>query len=607
MFISKDEKSKLQAETSTIKAFTGNVNAIIEMHEALKDVNFYNSVNGALNQFHINHAKPMIIPRVRCDYDAKTNDLPNELRRYITAFSDSTGYDHLSSLMGILGMTSIACNGKFIADINSRWHEQIALYILFLADSGSRKSMFIDMLKSPLKELLDHEYNTFSSKKQMFSSQISFEKEMLQKTLKSRVKQLSSNITFETDEEVQLYISEMRKTSSIFRNEIDSRIEFLNSKPSTLFANNLTGIGLAKLLADNNEYIAVCEPEGDLIDKLTTKNIDENLMNIALRAITGEGYSYISTKNNITLQHPVMNIMVATQPQNAIKFLLHKILITKGLVPKCIAISINPYRYQLNDPSLKEYTDIYRLKYSEFIVKLYKSSRELQSIVKIPFEKEAEEKANSIQLPENAHDNIKAYISKFRGTVSRIASLISIYHNFSENNCFSDLIVTSKHMDMAINIGKYLFHHADSILNTDNPYGYKSQETAKEIIECVKHNSWHYFTKRMFGQGRHLTNQNLLPALDLLEQYHWIIKIPGPNRAPAYVVNPLVFPEQDRPTLYTTPYPSFAVNYPLNPPFAGNNGTIPITGNYGPTPYETLFSQYNPNMVGPMPTIDYFK
>jgi hypothetical protein len=231
---------------------------------------------------------------------------------------------------------------------------------------------------------------------------------------------------------------------------------------------------------------------------------------------------------------------------------------------------INNLAYKRNGCVDRHFVEHEYNNYKIMIKKLFYLTRSLSNTIKIPFSNEdaylaehctdnftiSDYSAIYSQYTNQIEKNVLKFYAKLRSMVSRISLVLSIAENPNLNNIF----VSEHHVIFAIEITKALLTHADYALN---PSGYQAFKTAEKLLDFFKLQSFSHVTLRYITQQRGFLQNSLLPALQLLEQANCIKKIPGPKRAPAYVIHPNLVPLALPPAIPTPP-----IITPTNP--AGN-------------------------------------
>jgi hypothetical protein len=68
-----------------------------------------------------------------------------------------------------------------------------------------------------------------------------------------------------------------------------------------------------------------------------------------------ESYTYTTAHKSIELTNPRMNILIASQPEIAVKFFKNSKLMVKGLLPRVIPIFINMDTYKISGVNNQKY------------------------------------------------------------------------------------------------------------------------------------------------------------------------------------------------------------------------------------------------------------
>jgi hypothetical protein len=174
------------------------------------------------------------------------NTIPNYLYSYVYSIADNTEYDFLSILMWLLSIFSISLNGKYVVRCDNTWIEQIGLYLLLMAKSGSRKSSFIDTIKNLLvitnknfnkncEYDIKNKKNNLNDRKELIKARESINTDIINEGK-------TGKFNFDIDKLNTL----KKQNDEQFNEEIKKIDDLLSVKRSDLFIDNFTRIGLLK-------------------------------------------------------------------------------------------------------------------------------------------------------------------------------------------------------------------------------------------------------------------------------------------------------------------------------------------------------------------------
>jgi hypothetical protein len=262
----------------------------------------------------------------------------------------------------------------------------------------------------------------------------------------------------------------------------------------------------------------------------------------------------MTANKTINLRSPKLNIFLAVQPKIAMSFLLNDNLNSLGLVSRFLPIFSNAKAYPMNSLMEPDLSDYYYNCFCEMIKKMCDITISMNLPQTITFSKDAFNlinnwAINNYNIPSYVYRdqfnsqwniNVQNLAGKFKGTVCRIAALLAI----AENPSLENLVVSECHIQAAIQIGLSLFPHAEYAID---PAGYQALQDAIKIREFLIRESKSGFTERIIQQNVRISDKsNLHVALQALVQHNTIRQIPGPVKAPAYVVRPDLVPPDPR-------------------------------------------------------------
>jgi hypothetical protein len=87
-------------------------------------------------------------------------NLPPLISSFTEAIQYATGYDQITSLRGLISISGIATNGKFIVK-HGTWKEPLNLFQLLIAPPGSKKTQFFSILIDQLMFFISREKKRF--------------------------------------------------------------------------------------------------------------------------------------------------------------------------------------------------------------------------------------------------------------------------------------------------------------------------------------------------------------------------------------------------------------------------------------------------------------
>ena len=127
---------------------------------------------------------------------------------------------------------------------------------------------------------------------------------------------------------------------------------------------------------------------------------------------------------------------------------------------------------------------------------------------------------------------IQFFLHKLHGMAARIAGVI---HTWNHTNP-EDIPITIDEMALGIELAESYIPHA---VFAYSPSGNSAYYDSQKILSWVRrHNHW-CFKARDIAQGiSNMTNANIFPALDLLEQHNYLRQIIIPEKSRICVMHP---------------------------------------------------------------------
>jgi hypothetical protein len=535
----------IQHETSNINIVNNYCQAINKSIEIQCSDNFIQAITNSyyyLGQYYIINHKISEI-----DFTNNLNIfniVPDYLFEYCNILSNETKYDFFTCLMGILGITSIAMNGKYQVEIKTTWIENVLLYQLFLDPTGDKINVFINWLKESLNIEMNNSQKEFDrlTVKEKFNSRIMLN--LLNNSIKNDTKTIfkesklsSGSINYE------LFISKFNSLTNEHNNLKDNFEIILNKKRPLLFIDDTSPRGLLNLMKEYST-LAICGSESTIINKLENENNNQELFNLILRSYNAESFYYASdsSNNNFNIEYPRLNILLGYQIDRLSNFFKCKRNLNSGLIAMFLpifisrninAINIQQDIEQINAQCFNELKYDFRRK----ILTIFRNSLKLNSPCIIYLSPEAKHSFDNISqtnfgITQYTYKYMEMYRDKFLGTLARLACILFV---LDPNKRKKYIDIT--HMDLAHEIILNLLKHADFAVN---PTGLQSIELATTIEDWYQPRNISVFeysdAKRACNS--HYSREQIVAALNLLCAQHHLVMIPGPKRTDHYVVHP---------------------------------------------------------------------
>lgn len=423
--------------------------------------------------------------------------LPEQLKDVLIALSEYLEVDLGLTLLIALSVISTCIQSKVVVEPRDDWWVNTNLYLIGVAESGSRKSEIIKFLTTPLRE---------------------WEK------VKNQAKDDKKVIGAE-EKRVQLFVS-------------DSTME-----------------ALAECLSQNNERISIIVDEGGIFEPLTGL-YSQGKANIDLLLKAWDG-SYVNQarvmRGSISLEHPLITFGVLCQPIVVKNLFSKNVLLSRGFIERFLYYypESNLGNRKIRTTPVKSE---YKATYTSLCEKLL-GIQDAEEVVKIHFSAAAKERLIKFQIscdrqirnfPDNA--GIRAYLSKLHEKAARIATL---YHVVDSD---IDQEVSEDSLNKAIKLTLLLYKHYRKLQTVNGLSGEEqlTNDICAWIInlkqECFEKVS---LTKRFKDRkidGKRVNAKQLEKMLHpLIDNY--IISRPykdkGTHKTEIYFINPVLIQQEE--------------------------------------------------------------
>lgn len=450
--------------------------------------------------------------------------LPEIVRRYVLAVSESTQTPVDMAAVEALGVAALCAQGKYVAHGGANWSEPINLYLVVVLPPAERKSSVLAMMIGPVEEY-EKEINT-SMSAEIIKSRMMLDK--LEKEKRSLIEQAAKGKA--TEEEIKAKAVEIARFESV--------------KPVRLFVDDVTSEKLTSVLAENKGRAAVVSAEGgifDIISGLYTKNVN---IDVFLKGHSGDTIRVDRIgRASESIIHPALTMILAVQPE-----------VLNGLM------SNNTFRG--------------RGLTARFLYSMPRSSVGKRSFNSMPIPEKAREGYMSlirallaengdrepITLSDGARDVLEALFNeveqrlhgdladvadwggKFVGAVLRISALLHIM-KYPTMPMFCD--VEKDTMESAVAIGRYFLEHAKAayaLMGAD-----ETNKNAQYLLTAITRERLAEFSRRdaMRLCRRFKTAESLQPVLNRLCEYGYLAVKPsavlpsfGRKVSEVYLTNP---------------------------------------------------------------------
>jgi hypothetical protein len=496
--------------------------------------------------------------------------IPESLSQFCIDNSATLGYDRFSSLMGCLGIISVALNGKYFVDLGENWIEPIVLYQLFIAPSGSRKSSFIDLHKEPLREMLKNLQYAFDNDSSLNPALAKDKIKALKQSQNMSIKVLQKNCRFPSgNPDYNSLLAGIEKINDGLEPYLKALNNILERIRPELFVEYSTERGMLFKLAQYG-CLAIVDPESNLVHTLNKGSGNEMITNLLLKAYGDSMFTYDKYNQSTVIENPRLNIMAGTQPATVSGFFSSKRNIDTGLIGRFIPIFVTlNYNYRNDNYEREQINEKFnKANFSTFLQRILIQSLRMNKATGIPITESARKLAlnfrSANECLSSVNKHMSSFLHKLHGLACRIAGILSLIDPYNHNYC-----VDERHMQQAIQIANELVPHEDF---ATNPCGLMSIEASKKI------EGWYCGYNRVifdYREAKQALNskydrETVQSALKLLCYKFHIVSIPGLKKTETYVVHPGIVNPCHLPQEYQYTYCSLIQQQFLLPPLKHN-------------------------------------
>jgi hypothetical protein len=256
------------------------------------------------------------------------------------------------------------------------------------------------LLKTPLESCINNYNAIFLKGRDEQLNETSFKVKVIKQYEKDGIrflsKQCKENSSQMNSKELTKWLKvSNREIQNFYKPEMAELKEIIDKKGLKIFIDCTAGLGLSKTLAENNETLAIFEPESFFLMSLSRAKTSDQLVKLLVRAYSGEDFSYTTAYEDIYLANPKLNICLAIQPKNAMDFLLNENFNSLGLTARFMPIFVNHNSYMKNDPSRIDLTYQEYIDFNELIQNILNNTVLLLTNQTINFGDKAKELANN--------------------------------------------------------------------------------------------------------------------------------------------------------------------------------------------------------------------
>ena len=463
------------------------------------------------------------------EYDLPTfpvDALPETVRRYVLAVTESTQTSVDMAAVEALGVGSLCSQGKYFIRGNADWAEPLNTYTVVILSPAERKSSVLSMMIRPVEEY-EKEGNSRRNA-EIIESQMVLSR--LEKEKRSLVERASKGKA--TEEEVRAKATEIAKYEPV--------------KPLRLFVDDVTSEKLTSVLAENKGRAAVVSAEGgifDIISGLYSRNVN---IDVFLKGHSGDTIRVDRIgRASESIIHPALTIVLAVQPEVLNGLMSNNTFRGRGLTARFL-YSMPKSTVGRRSFSTKPIPEGVRARYQALIETILSSDNEQEPISLDDGAREVlEDLFNEIEgRLKGDLAEISDWAGKFVGAVLRISGILHVM-KYPKDSMFDS--VDRETMENAVAIGRYFLAHAKaaySLMGADTV-----NKDAQHLLSFIKRERLAEFSRRdaMRLCRSFKTADSLQPVLNRLCEYGYIAVKPqepvsGIGRRPSevYVTNPAV-------------------------------------------------------------------
>lgn len=396
--------------------------------------------------------------------------LPQQVRTYIEAVTESLQVPVDMVACDVLGVISLCVQGKFQIEVKEDWTEPLNLYLATIMRPSERKSPTLKYVTQPVFDYVKSE----NERRKPAIEQYEFEKRLLKDKLEKKQRDFVNGKKDVSKEDViacQTELTELEET-----------------KPLQLILDDVTPEALTKAMKDNDERMGIISAEGGIFSIMSgrytknTANID-----IFLKAYSCEYYSTCRIgRSENELNHPCLTMILSVQPKIIMDVMNNQEFSGRGLLA----------RFLYSMPNTKVGTRIYRTNpvpqkvkenYNDLVSRLL-DIPDMFGAMTIRLSSEADYIAETFNMWIEQHltnelEPIEEWAGKLSGNSIRIAGLLHvIQHGLNSVN----VPLNEDTMKCAVQIAGYFLKHAQEVFETSGITESEDIRNAKYIISTLK-------------------------------------------------------------------------------------------------------------------------
>jgi replicative DNA helicase len=465
--------------------------------------------------------------------------LPEWLRSFVVAEAEATQTPADMAAMFALAALATVCAGHVEIEPTPGWYEGLNLFVVVAMEPGSRKSAVHADINRPIVE---YEQLLVEQAKPDITEQATIRRIAEASLSKAEKAAAAAKDPLErraAEEEARTYASALE------------RLE-VTATPR-LFTSDVTPEKLASLLHENHGRMAVLSAEGGIFDIMAGRyssglpNLD-----VYLQGHAGDPIR-VDRRGRATefINRPALTVGLAVQPYVLARAAQVLDFGGRGLLARFLySVPAGNVGYRRTEP--EPVPDAVHQRYDTTLRALAASFDRFTEPAMLRLAPDAarvfagwRDELEPRRRPDADLGHLQAWSSKLDGAVARIAGLLHLADRITAG---WDVPVTATTMAAAIEIGRYLIHHAQAafaLMGSD-----PRLEAARRIGYWIRAGDHRSFTKRdafraLRGQALFPTTERLGAGLAALEDLVWVRQLPayhGLGRPSArYEANPAIF------------------------------------------------------------------
>lgn len=464
---------------------------------------------------HFSHFTPLVKNHKKILMSFPIEELPEEIRPYIEAVSESLQVPVDMVATFVLSILSLCIQGKYWLNVKPDWTESLNLYVVVVGRPSERKSPTLKETTKPVFKYVEEE----NEKRQPYIAEYELKKKIITGRLKN----------------IQDALAKMSKKNTYTMNDAiecqKELTELEEVRELKMILDDVTPESLVKAMQENNERMGIISAEGGIFGMLAGRYNNNTNFDIFLKSYSGEYYSAVRIgREDAELKHPYLTICLAVQPQVISDIMENKDFRGKGLLARFLysipntrvgervykTKPINPFIRSDYEKLIHELLDI--PDFTNFVERTIRLSDGADKLAETYYHWIESRLTNELE-------EIEDWAGKLHGNTMRIAGILHVvkYKVGSVNTLLEESTMKS-----AIEIGKYYLEHskmAFDIMGLSDPQEVKE---AKYIISRLGTNDKNdlndFINKRDAIRlcQRYESVEEMEPGLKCLEEHGYI-------------------------------------------------------------------------------------